>query len=230
MAGWKKIANNVFIWHYNTNFKGYVLPFPNLRSIGKSVAYFAKNNGKGVFMQAAGNGFSTELSDLRNYVMARCLWKPGRDSWQEAEEFCRLHYAEVRRADPRLPEVLSRPRRQVGSASDLFSRPSRRCASPRNRRAASWRYFREALALAQSDAVRARVEKASLCAYRAAVSASSMQLTYRDGVCYPDLAGFGADLLDQYAALCQRFGVTMDDEMTFDGALPRTRCGSSMRG
>ena len=94
MAGWKKIAQHIFIWHYNTNFKGYVLPFPNLRSIGRSVAYFAKNNGKGVFLQAAGNGFSTELSDLRNYVMARCLWKPGRDSWKEAEEFCRLHYAE----------------------------------------------------------------------------------------------------------------------------------------
>ena len=64
MAGWKKIAQHIFIWHYNTNFKGYVLPFPNLRSIGRSVAYFAKNNGKGVFMQAAGNGFSIELSDL----------------------------------------------------------------------------------------------------------------------------------------------------------------------
>ena len=48
MAGWKKIANNVFIWHYNTNFKGYVLPFPNLRSIGKSVKYFERNHGCGV--------------------------------------------------------------------------------------------------------------------------------------------------------------------------------------
>ncbi len=46
-------------------------------------------------MQAAGNGYSTELSDLRNYVMSRCLWKPGRDSWAEALEFCRLHYGEA---------------------------------------------------------------------------------------------------------------------------------------
>ena len=51
--------------------------------------------------------------------------------------------------------------------------------------------IQEALALAKSDVVRVRVEKASLCAYRAAVSASSMKLTYRDGVCYPDLAEFG---------------------------------------
>src|SRR5690606_31810616 len=76
-------------------FRSYQLPFPNLRAIGPSVDYFSKNNGKGVFMQAAGNGHSSELSDLRNYVMSRCLWKPGRDSWDEAEEFCRLHYGEA---------------------------------------------------------------------------------------------------------------------------------------
>jgi uncharacterized protein DUF4838/glycosyl hydrolase family 67 len=95
MAGWKRKAKNIFVWHYNTNFKGYLLPYPNLRSIGKAVEFYANNNGKGVFMQAAGNGFSTELSDLRNYVMSRCLWKPGRDSWRETLEFCRLHYAEA---------------------------------------------------------------------------------------------------------------------------------------
>jgi hypothetical protein len=92
VAGWKPKADHIFIWHYNTNFRGYLLPFPNLRAIGGSVEYFAKNNGQGVFMQAGGNAMSAELSDLRNYVMSRCLWKPGRDSWREAEEFCRLHY------------------------------------------------------------------------------------------------------------------------------------------
>jgi len=212
MAGWKKIAQNVFIWHYNTNFKGYVLPFPNLRSIGRSVAYFAENNGKGVFMQAAGNGFSTELSDLRNYVMARCLWKPGRDSWKEAEEFCRMHYAES--AGPILA-YLKYYHDLVGKARvhpTCFPTEASLCITPDSARRIM-AYFQEALALAKSDAVRARVEKASLCAYRAALSASSMRLNYRDGVCRPDLEGFEADLLDRYAALCTRFGVAMDDEM-----------------
>lgn len=223
MAGWKKIANNVFIWHYNTNFKGYVLPFPNLRSIGKSVAYFAKNNGKGVFMQAAGNGFSTELSDLRNYVMARCLWKPGRDSWREAEEFCRLHYAES--AGPILAylkwyhDLVD----DSGAHPTCFPTESSLSINPDSARRIM-AYFQEALALAKSDAVRARVEKASLCAYRAAVSASSMKLTYRDGKCYPDLSEYGSDLLEKYASLCQRFGVTMDDEM-----IPTERYLSVMR-
>jgi len=216
-------VNHVFIWHYNTNFKGYVLPFPNLRSIGPSVAYFANNNGKGVFMQAAGNGFSTELSDLRNYVMARCLWKPGRDSWKEAEEFCRLHYAES--AGPILAylkwyhDLVD----SFGVHPTCFPTESSLCISPESARRIMG-YFRDALALAKSGAVKTRVEKASLCAYRAAVSASSMKLTYRDGKCYPDLSEYSGDLLDQYAALCQRFGATMDDEM-----LPTARYLDLMR-
>ena len=85
-------------------------------------------------------------------------------------------------------------------------------------------YFQKALSLARSDAVRARVEKASLCAYRAAVSASSMKLVYRDGGCRPDLEGLDPTLLDRYAALCARFGVTMDDE-----TLPTERYIENMR-
>jgi hypothetical protein len=211
MAVWKKIAQNVFIWHYNTNFKGYVLPFPNLRSIGRSVSYFAKNNGKGVFMQAAGNGFSTELSDLRNYVMARCLWKPGRDSWKEAQEFCRLHYAEA--AGP-IIAYLTYYHDLVGKSGahpTCFPTESSLCVTPESA-PRIMAYFQEALALAKSDAVRARVEKASLCAYRAAVSASSMRLVYREGVCRPNLQGLDPSLLDRYEALCTRFEVTMDDE------------------
>jgi hypothetical protein len=212
MAGWKRIARHVFIWHYNTNFKGYLLPFPNLRSIGRSVAYFAANHGRGVFMQAAGNGLSTELSDLRNYVMARCLWKPGRDSWREAEEFCRLHYAEG--AGPILAylkyyhDLVAR----AGVHPTCFPTESSLAITPESARQIM-AYFQEALASARSEAVRSRVEKASLCAQRAALSAASMQLVYRDGVCRPNLAGLDPALLDHYATACQRFGVVMDDEM-----------------
>ena len=228
MAIWRTKTDRVFIWHYNTNFKGYLLPFPNLRNIGRSVSCFAKNHGKGVFMQAAGNGFSTELSDLRNYVMARCLWKPGRDSWQETEEFCRLHYAEA--AGPILA-YLKYYYNLVGAAGvhpTCFPTETSLCVNPRSARRI-FAYFQEALALARSDAVRARVEKASLCAYRAALSASSMKLVCRDGVCRPDLEGFDPSLLDRYAVLCTRFGVAMDDEMVsteqYLGAIRRLHAG-----
>jgi hypothetical protein len=212
-AGWKKKADTLLIWHYNTNFKGYLLPFPNLRSIGKSDAYFARNNGRGVFMQAAGNAMSAELSDLRNYVMSRCIWKPGRDSWSEAMEFCRLHYREA--AQP-IMDYLTYYHDLVqasGTHPTCFPTESALCIN-RDSAQRTMAYFRDAMSLAQSDEVRARVEKASLCAYRAALSAVSIPLTYSDGVCRPDLTGLEPDLLNKYAELCKKYGVTMEDEMT----------------
>ncbi|MCX6358286.1 MAG: DUF4838 domain-containing protein [Armatimonadetes bacterium] len=213
MAVWKTRCDQLLIWHYNTNFSCYMLPFPNLKGIGRSVAFFARNNGRGVFMQAAGNGFSTEMSDLRNYVMSRCLWKPGRDSWMESEEFCRLHYAEA--AGPILMYLRGYHRsvEAAGVHPTCFATESALGVTPETARAA-FGAFREALRLARSDAVRARVEKASLCAYRAALSASSTRLSVQDGVCRPDLSGFEPNLLDRYAELAIRYGVTMESEMT----------------
>ena len=211
MAGWKKKADHIFIWHYNTNFAAYLLPFPNLHSIGGSVDYFAKNNGRGVFMQAAGNGYSTELSDLRNYVMSRCLWKPGRDSWKEAEEFVRLHYKES--AGP-VWDYLTYYHdlvRREGLHPSCFPTESELGITP-DSAARINRYFQDALAQAKSDDVRRRVEKASLCAIRAMLSASCMRLVYENGVCKPGLEGAGPELVERYAALCQQFDVSMDSE------------------
>ncbi len=56
------------------------LPFPNLRSIAPNVRYFLHNNAKGVFMQANGNGLTSEFSDLRNYLISHLIWDPYLDS------------------------------------------------------------------------------------------------------------------------------------------------------
>jgi hypothetical protein len=213
MAGWNAITDNIFIWHYNTNFRSYLLPFPNLRSIGKSVAYFAENSGRGVFMQAAGNGFSTELSDLRNYVMSRCLWKPGRDSWEEALEFCRMHYGD---AAPAIINYLTYYHDMVdhsGLHPACFPTESAVSVSPESARRIMG-YFEQARAAVPNGVERRRVAKASLCAYRAALSAASMRLKYEGGICTPDLDGLDSNLLARYTTLSEEFGVVMDTEHT----------------
>ena len=208
---WKKKANNIFIWHYNTNFRAYLLPFPNLRSIGKSVEYFANNNGRGVFMQAAGDGFSTELSDLRNYVMSRCLWKPGRDSWQEAMEFCRLHYAES--AQP-IIDYLTYYHDLIDKENLhplLFSTEASLFLNSETVKQID-KYFTKALALAKSEEIRNRVEKASLCVYRAKLSIATMEMKYANGFCKPSLNGEDENLLEHYAELCTKYKVSRESE------------------
>lgn len=211
MDDWNKIAKNIFVWNYNVNFRAFLLPFPNLQTIGKNVEYFANNSGRGVFMQAAGNGFSTELSDLRNYVISRCLWKPGRDSWQETIDFCRMHYKEA--AQPIINylsyyhNLIEKEKRHPG----LFSTEAPLCLNAETVNQID-SFFKEALSLAKSEEVRTRVEKASLCVYRAKLSVATMNLTYENGFCKPSLKDSDESLLDKYTDLCAKYHVIMDNE------------------
>jgi hypothetical protein len=139
----------------------------------------------------------------------RCLWKPDRDSWQEAMEFCRLHYREA--AGP-IVAALKYHHDLVQAAGvhpTCFSTEAGLCMTPQTARRLMG-YYQQAMSLAKSDVVRDRVEKASLCAYRAALSAASMNLSCADGVCRPDLTGLDPDLLDRYEALCAKHGATTE--------------------
>jgi hypothetical protein len=161
------------------------------------------------------------MSDLRNYVMARCLWKPGRDSWKDAMEFCRLHYAEA--SGPIIAYLTDYHRllARSGLHPTCFSTESAlRLDGPTTRMV--WDRFAEAKALARTDEVRLRVEKASLCAYRAALSLASGDLNLEGGMCRPAVGEFGPGLLATYAEMCARHGATMESETVPTGAFIET--------
>jgi hypothetical protein len=193
---WGKICDDVWIWNYNTNFTAYDLPFPNLRSIGPNVRYFLRNNAKGVFMQANGNGTSGELSDLRNYVVSRLLWNPSLDDQKLIVEFVKLHYKSA--AQPILDyiEMLHDNAEESGVHPNCFPKPEEVGLRPEIARKA-FDFFNRALKLADDEAVRARVEKASICAYRAMIEAGGA-LTKAEL----------KSIVDRYIALCQRYDMT----------------------
>ena len=212
MAAWKAISKDIWVWNYNTNFSCYDMPFPNLRSIGANVRFFRDNNVKGVFMQANANGPSGEMSDLRNYVISNCLWNPGRDSWPLVEEFCRLHYKNA--AQPILDYLTMLHDNAAAKHVHPTCFPSAEQVGLDPEIAAkSMAYFKEALAKADDDAVRARVEKASICAYKAMILAGAGGWKVEDGLCrrtWPE--GTPADLADRYIDLCHKYGMSMTSE------------------
>ncbi len=212
MRNWKKICNDIWVWNYNTDFACYDLPFPNLRGIGANVRFFQQNNVKGVFMQANGNGNTGEISDLRNYVISQCLWHPGQDSWPRVEEFCRLHYQES--AQPILDylTMLHDNAHALGKHPNCFPSAEQVGLTPEIA-ARALGYFENALALAKSDAVRARVEKASICAYKAMILSGAGAWACQDGVCrrqWPD--GRSGHVYERYAALARTYGMSMVNE------------------
>ncbi len=207
MREWARICDDIWIWNYNTNFRSYDLPFPNLRSIGPNVRYFLENNAKGLFMQANGNGKTGELCDLRNYIISRVIWNPELDAAELLEEFVRLHYGKAARPMLDYINMLHDNADQSGLHPGCFPRPEEVGLNPEIARKA-FEYFEQALALAEDDDVRERVEKASICAYKAMIEAGGY-LQYRDGaLCVSDLPKKYDGLIDRYIALCNKYDMT----------------------
>ena len=197
MDEWGNICDDIWIWNYNTNFHAYDLPFPNLRVIGPNVRCFLRNNAKGVFMQANGNGTTGELGDLRNYIIGRMIWNPNLDEEAVCEEFIRLHYKDAAQPIRDYINVLHDNAEAKGVHPDCFPSPEGIGLEAEISRKA-FDYFEQALALADDDVVRKRVEKASICAYKAMVVAGGEMMA----------AAERAELIDRYITLCQRYQMT----------------------
>ncbi len=194
MKEWGEICNRIFIWNYNTNFHNYLLPCPNLRVIEPNVRYFVTNGAKGAFMQAAGNANGAEFSELRAYIISNLLWDPSRSGERLMNEFLDLHYGPA--AGP-IREFIKRVHDRAeagGKHHNCFGRQADYGLDETDAQA-GLDAFGKALSLADTDAIRSRVEKASVCAYRAAL----------EPVWYPQGKPLDRNLIQKMQPLAKRF-------------------------
>ena len=147
------------------------------------------------------------LAELR----AHPDWRNISVSQNDNEMFCRLHYGQA--ADTILAyltfihdniELRGLEPGCFGNARDMgiTSEVARKALA----------YFDKAMAAAENAVVRARVEKASICAYLAMIEAGGRLEVVDDRLVrtYPPEY---AHVADTYAELCARYGVTMASEL-----------------
>ncbi len=212
MDAWRAICDDIWVWNYNTNFHHYDLPFPNLRSIGPNVRYFLRSNVKGLFMQASGNGLSSELSDLRNYLIARLIWNPALGDRAVLEEFAHLHYRGA--AEPILAciDMFHDHAEGAGVHPNCFPSPDDLGLGPEIAHK-MLDYYEQALSLAENEIVRARVEKASIPAYRAMIEAGGLVDEDEKRA-----------IVERYIMLCRRYNMThVNERDRFDPAQVQVR-------
>ena len=92
---WGKLCKHLYIWDYACNFRNYLLPFPNYRTMPENMRTYQKNHIVGVMQQ--GNfsyGEAAGLADLESYLGARLLWNPNQDENKIIDEFIRGVYGE----------------------------------------------------------------------------------------------------------------------------------------
>jgi hypothetical protein len=77
LKAWSKITSQLYIWHYNTNFSHYLLPFPDFDELAADIPMYQKHGVVGLFLEGAyPEGGGAENAELRSYIMAKLMWDP----------------------------------------------------------------------------------------------------------------------------------------------------------
>ncbi|HNS00331.1 MAG TPA: DUF4838 domain-containing protein [Planctomycetota bacterium] len=210
LHAWGAICDNISIWNYNTNFSNYLLPCPNLRVIEPNVRFFAANNAKSIFMQAAGNAAAAELSELRNYLIANLIWDPNRSADRLRDEFLSLHYGRAAPAIARYIDLIHATAEASGLHRNCFAQHGADYGFTPDTADRALALFQEARASAESPEVAARVDKASIAAYRLAID-PVWQATDPAAV-EPALRARMRPLVARFLELCAAHGVDRASE------------------
>jgi hypothetical protein len=125
LRAWSKITDTLYIWHYNTNFSNYLLPFPDFGEFPAEVRLYKQSGVKGVFFQgdyAPGGGGSD--AELRSYVMAKLLWKENVDSNALVTEWMQGVYGKAWKPMRAWFDLLHRGVRGPGRHFYIYSKPN----------------------------------------------------------------------------------------------------------
>lgn len=208
LHAWSKITNQLYIWHYNTNFSHYLVPFPDLDELAADIPMYRRYGVVGLFLEGAyPKGGGGENAELRSYVMARLLWDTSADVNQAVNEFLEGVYGAAARPMRAYFDLLHRQTRTPpqGPGLHIWINPVPDFSQDFIREARD--LFRQAEAVSENQTVRQRVRRARLSIdYLELLQARTYMV---DNRWYgpPDLSGLQArfrDLLDQVRS----FGIT----------------------
>ncbi len=104
IEGWSKIAPQLFIWDYVTNFSSYIVPHPNMRVLAPNIRFFANNHVIGLFEQGDSQSRIGDFLRLRAWLLAHLMWNPASDAAALTTEFLTGYYGP---AAPHLQQYLN---------------------------------------------------------------------------------------------------------------------------
>ena len=92
MSGWSKIAKQLFVWDYVTNFWSYILPHPNLRVLAPNIRFFVDHGTIGLFEQGDSYCTAGDFVRMRNWVISHLMWNPTLNENELFREFLAGYY------------------------------------------------------------------------------------------------------------------------------------------
>ncbi|MFI5380025.1 MAG: DUF4838 domain-containing protein [Tepidisphaerales bacterium] len=164
LADWGKLTDTLYIWHYNTDFAHYLLPFPDFDQFPDSLRLYKRQGVRGVFFEGAyGAGGGGSDAELRSYVMAKLLWNPQQDARPLIEEWMAGVYGPAKTPMRAWFDLLHEKARRPDKHVYIYDPPTVHFLSA-DVIAAGDKLFDEAGRLAKDDVIAAEyVAKSRLC-------------------------------------------------------------------
>ena len=160
LKGWSDIAPHMYIWDYVVNFSHYVMPYPNFRVLQSNIQTFRDNNAIGIMEQAAYQGRGGEFSELRAYLISKLLWNPECNTEEVINDFMYGYYGRAGKFIRQYFDLLHN-RITMDTHIHLGLTPGDAIFSDKFVQQSS-DLFREAIKVADNEALVQRVEMCSL--------------------------------------------------------------------
>ncbi len=166
LRAWSQITNQLYIWHYNTNFAHYLLPFPDFDELAADIPMYRRYGVVGLFMEGAyPKGGGGENAELRSYVMARLMWDTNTNADRAIDEFIEGYYgraaSKMRAYFDLLHRQVRMPPAGLGHHLWIYQNPGAGYLDG-DFLARARALFEQAEKSAESEAVRERIRKAKL--------------------------------------------------------------------
>lgn len=94
MKDWSDLTSNIFMWDYVVQFKNYLCPFPNFPVLQSNIQFFHDHHVDMMFQQGSSGAWS-DLSELKQFVIAKLLWNPELNVDSLASSFIHLYYQDA---------------------------------------------------------------------------------------------------------------------------------------
>lgn len=92
IEGWSRIAPQLFIWDYVTNFSNYILPHPNMRVLAPNLRFFVDHRTIGLFEQGDAGTTVGDFVRLRAWLLSHLMWNPQADEKALIRQFLEGYY------------------------------------------------------------------------------------------------------------------------------------------
>ena len=94
LRDWSAICDRLYIWDYGNNFWNSCVVYPNFDVIQRNIQIFYENNVRGVYEETNYyvENCDAEFSELRAYMISKCLQDPYRDMESEINGFLSAYY------------------------------------------------------------------------------------------------------------------------------------------